>query len=119
MLRIVRHRGIPSASEASRRSPGTRRSTSSVVRATIGRPIIPRAKAPASPENPPMLITMSAYPNSPTTMLGTPASTSAVNRTRLPIRAPEYSDRKMPAPMPTGIAPKHPTPTMMTEPAMA
>ena len=45
------HSGIPSASAASRKEAGTRRTSSSLVRTTIGSMITARATAPASAEN--------------------------------------------------------------------
>ena len=51
---VVRQRGTPSASAASRNSWGTSRTISSVVRVTSGIMMIPSAKPPASAENPPI-----------------------------------------------------------------
>jgi hypothetical protein len=47
---IVRHRLAPRPNEASRRLPGTTRSTTSEARATIGSIITLIASAPAKPE---------------------------------------------------------------------
>src|SRR4026208_2301287 len=81
---IVRHLGMPRASDASRRESGTNRSASWALMRTIGTIMKAYATDPDIAENPPVGSTTSAYANKPTTIEGTPVRTSAKNRTVRP-----------------------------------
>src|SRR5438552_1412091 len=115
----VRQRGYPSASAASRNECGTRRTISSVVRASIGIIIIASATLPASAEYPWVARTMNVHATMPTTIDGVPLSTSAMNRTTKPSRPDPYSARNSPAATPIGTPINAPRPTMMPVPTIA
>ncbi len=80
METVVRHSGTPRPSAASRMECGTMSSISSVARVTVGTSMMPSATPPEKAEKCPCRRTMSAYTAMPTTMEGTPFSTSAVKR---------------------------------------
>ena len=69
---IDRQFGTPSPSAASRIECGTISSISSVVRATVGIIMIPRATPPANAEYPFVGTTIRAYTATPITIDGTP-----------------------------------------------
>ena len=101
---VTRQRLRPSASPASRRSPGIRRTTSSVVRARIGIMMIPSAKPPASAEKCPIGKTITVYAKMPMTMDGTPMRASTRKRmSSLKRPVPAYSARYTPDPTPSGM----------------
>jgi hypothetical protein len=78
----VRHRGAPSAKEASFSEPGTSRSTTSDARITIGSIITLIASAAARPDRgSPRVRTTNARMNSPATMDGSAVIASATVRT--------------------------------------
>ncbi len=91
--RLVRQFATPSASDASRSDPGTSLTSSSVARARVGIMMIASATAPARPEKCPIGTTTSAYATMPTTIDGTPESTSAMKRTVLPTVPSPFSAR--------------------------
>jgi hypothetical protein len=91
MPRLVRQRGYPSASAASRREPGTSLIISSVVRRTMGIIRIASAMLPASPEKCFCVATIQAHAKTPTTIDGVPLSTSATKRVTQVSRWPGYS----------------------------
>ena len=86
--RLVFHAGTPSASEASRSERGTRRTISSVARASVGIIRMASATAPASAEKWPHRDHHQAVgDDADHDRRARPPSTSAVKRTVLPERA--------------------------------
>src|SRR5574340_1105819 len=73
-------RGAPTAKAASRKLVGTSFSMFSVVRTTTGIAIKASDSDPAQPENPPVVVTNSAYTNSPMTMEGADNMISVTKR---------------------------------------
>src|SRR3954453_23167145 len=118
-LKTARPRVAPRASAPSRRPPGTRRSNSSVVRTTIGIISSPSATPPAMALKRFTGSTTMPYAKMPTTIDGTPLSTSAAKRTTDENFVPGYSERWMPQRQPTGTANAAAIPMRISVPAMA
>ena len=89
--RLVRQRGYPSASAASRSELGTSLIISSVVRSTIGIISIASAALPARAEKCFCVATIQAQAKTPTTIDGVPFSTSATKRVTQVSRLVGYS----------------------------
>ena len=102
--KAARARVAPRARDPSRRLPGTRFRSSSVVRVMMGIIMNPRASPPASAEKCFTGSTARPYAKMPMTIDGTPFSTSAVKRTSDANGFFPYSDRYTPAITPTGMA---------------
>ena len=107
----------PSASDASRRPPGTRRSTTSEVRVTVGSMRTESASAPAKPFWP-NVRTMTAKMNSPATIEGIALMVSTINRTGR-ARRPPTSFRNTAVATPRGTDMSTASPTCSSVPTMA
>lgn len=85
----VRNSPAPSARDASRRPPGTRRSTTSVARVTTGIISTDSASPAARPQKPwPSEMTKNAYTNRPATTEGIAVIASTTTRTTAANRPP-------------------------------
>src|SRR5690242_19672379 len=103
MKSVTFHFGMPSECPASLIEFGTIFKVSSVTLTTIGIMMIDSENAPAQTEKEPMVRTIATYPTIPMTIEGSPVITSLKNLTKYAnLLLPAYSERYMPASMPTG-----------------
>jgi hypothetical protein len=115
----VRQCGAPVAADASRRLPGTRRSTTSAERMMIGSIMMLTASAAARPERwKPRIRIHVAKMNSPARIDGSAVIAVTTERTR-PVVRPPVSLRNTAHVMPSGTVMTSAIPMMISDPAMA